>query len=521
MADRWLDRNVQAWSDAHGHVPMWATAGNGVPIRHHDSSAIDVLPPGAPVAVVIGTELLVPLRARHTGWPHRIVVIEPRPAVARTVMSTHDWTDWLRERRLVVLVGPDYAGAAQVARDVSGLSNAPVAVSPALPADAAERGRRALAELTFGQGANEGARKASAGRYLLQTLANASRLSREAPVDLLTDIFQGRPAIVVAAGPSLDRNVHDLAPVLDRAVVIACDTAARPLINLGVEPDFIVATDGSRANAAHLSSLPSSRSWLVAEGGLHPSAFVHSDGRTFFFRVANHEPWPWLRGVGLDCGVLGTWGSVATSAFSLALSLGCSPIVFAGADFAFTDGRPYCRGTSFEPLWASWIAGGSSYDAIWRHLVDRWPPMSAPDLRGRVTRTAAHLVSFRNWILERAGALPDRMIVNATDAGLLVGPGIAQQSAVATLADAPVLNREAAHQIIRGAHRRARRDQLRLLAATTDLLTRESPAELPAWTAFSGGTVSRDAIHAALNSPEQAAWTAALTAMQSLATSTA
>jgi len=146
--------------------------------------------------------------------------------------------------------------------------------------------------------------------------------------------------------------------------------------------------------------------------------------------------------------------------------------------------------------------------------------MSAPDLRGRVTRTAAHLVSFRNWILERAGALPDRAVVNATDAGLLVGPGIAQQSAVATLADAPVLNREAAHQIIRAAHRRARRDQVALLAATTDLLTRESPAELPVWTTFSGGTVSRDAIHSALNSPEQAAWTAALTAMQSLATST-
>jgi hypothetical protein len=121
-------------------------------------------------------------------------------------------------------------------------------------------------------------------------------------------------ALVVAAGPSLDRNVHDLAPALDRTLVIACDTAARPLLTLGVEPDLIVAADSGRANAAYLSLLPPSRSWLVGEGSLHPSAFVHFDQRLFTFAVADHHPWPWLCTAGLDCTTLGTCRADATVA---------------------------------------------------------------------------------------------------------------------------------------------------------------------------------------------------------------
>ena len=266
--------------------------------------------------------------------------------------------------------------------------------------------------------------------------------------------------------------------------MIACDTAARPLLTVGVEPDFIVATDSSRANAAHLSSLPASRAWLVGEGSLHPSAFTHFDGRTFVFRVADHHPWPWLRSIGLDCAVLDTWGSVATSALSLAIAMGCNPIVFMGADFAFTGGRPYCRGTSFEPVWAAWSGGGATPDAIWTHLVERWPAEYETDSSGETVRTAPHLISFRDWIVDRTCGQRDRRFVNATGAGLLAGPAIEQQAASSTLAGAESLDRALLHQVIQAAHRSRHRSLGTLLEARHDPAGRGDQAAVQSWLEF-------------------------------------
>jgi hypothetical protein len=468
------------------------------------------LPEAVSTVIFIGGGLghmLEALEHRHPSA--RAVVLEPDVAVARALTAREDWSAWMNAGRLAVLTGPDYAGAAQVARQFGDLTTAPVLTDPRLEQtrpDAVETARRALARLAFQGSANEGARRASAARYLLQTLANAPRMTRESDVSVLAGLLTGIPAVVVAAGPSLDQNVHDLAPVLDRVIVIACDTAARPLLSLGVEPDFVVATDASRANAAHLSSLLVSRSFLVAEGSLNASAFAQFDGRTFFFRVADHEPWPWLVSMGLDPGRIDTWGSVATSAFSLALSLGCNPIGFIGADFAFTGGRPYCRGTSFESLWASWTAGGATLDAVWQTLIDRWPAVSEPDITGAPARTAPHLVSFRDWIVDRAASHPDRRVINATGAGLLAGPSIAQGRLSTTLADVAPLDRALLHRVLRAAHQSRRGDLPRLLAGVTSLLAATRDQTLERWIEFTSGAVTDPAIESALRSPEHAVW---------------
>src|SRR5205823_2866428 len=82
----------------------------------------------------------------------------------------------------------------------------------------------------------------------------------------------------------------------------------------------------------------------------------------------------------------------------------------------------------------------------------RWPAVTETDVTGHVVRTAPHLLSFRDWIVERAGAFPGRRIVNATGAGLLSGRCIEQQRASAVLAHAPALDRKWIHQQVRTAH---------------------------------------------------------------------
>jgi hypothetical protein len=459
---------------------------------------------------LIGTgsgRVLDVLLARRPGL--RVVAFEPDASVARTLTArlvARAETD-----AVAVVAGPAYSGAADIARQFPDLHRAPLLVDPALQSadpDAVSRARDALARVTFQTSANEGARRASAGRYLLHTLSNAPRIARESDVRALDGLTSGMPAIIAAAGPSLDANVHDLSSVRDRAILISCDTAARPLLSLGLDPDFIVGADPSRANAAHIASLPASAAWLVAEGSLHPSALTPFEHRTFFFKVSPHQPWPWLASLGLDRVTLPTWGSVATSCFSLAMVMGCDPIVFIGADFAFTGGRPYCRGTSFEPQWATWIAGGGEYAAIWQTLVDRWPATTAPDLHGQPARTARHLLSFRDWMVERSAA-SGRRVVNATGAGLLFGGDIAQATVSDTLGASAAIPRELLHETIRAAHGSARGNIGTLLAGVDRVLDGSGDTTRDAWMRATDNTVTSAAIRSALRSSEHLAWSLA------------
>ncbi|HWJ54969.1 MAG TPA: hypothetical protein VNR90_02110, partial [Vicinamibacterales bacterium] len=152
-----------------------------------------------------------------------------------------------------------------------------------------------------------------------------------------------------------------------------------------------------------------------------PRAF---GGRTFFFRVGRHAPWPWLEAAGVRLATLDAWGSVVTSALDLAVRAGCSPIVFAGLDLAFTRGQPYCRHTPLDDLWTWQVAAGDRIEDLWA-AHRRWrPTVPARAIEGGDTETVAHLVAFRDWIRDYAAARPHIRFVNATGAGILHGTGI-------------------------------------------------------------------------------------------------
>jgi hypothetical protein len=497
-------------------LPEAATLAAAMPARIEigiGSAWLERLVPDPPPDVICGIGLCRDLMVDallDAAPASRVVLLEPNAADARRALERRPWQNRIDAGRLALLVGPDYAGLAGVARIIPGLGSAPVIVHPALNGhpDLVGRARDALARLVFQHDANAAARRALSGRYLLHSLVNAPTIAREGDAARLRQTFAGRPAVIAAAGPSLDRNLQDLAAVVDRALLIACDTAAWPILSSGITPHLVVAVDASEANARHLSSFPGGRTWLAAEASVHPTAVAPFAGRTFFFRVSDHEPWPWFASLGLGRGQVAAWGSVATTALALALEMGCDPIVFVGADFAFTGDRPYCRGTSFEATWASWARGGQPYDEIWRHLLARWPTVEMPSVTGAPVRTAPHLVAFRDWIVERATERTDRRFVNATGAGLLAGGPIRQQSACATLGRLPAIPAETIARDLRTAHAAGTTPGVLtpLFAAATAVVAGADEGLVQRWRTFTDDTVSRDAIRAALASREQQAW---------------
>jgi hypothetical protein len=464
--------------------------------------------PIPPLLVVIGLgegHLLDVLQAHA---PHtRVLALEPDPLMAAAVRARRDWSDWSSSGRLVYLVGPDYAGAEEAWRMLAADPDAhKVVVHPGVaqaPTPSALQAAQLVKRIVFGARANAEARKKFAGRYLLNTLKNLPRIVASPDAAALFGRFVGTPAIIVSAGPSLDQNMEALRDVGDSAMVIAVDTALRPLLEAGIEPHLVVAVDPSEINARHLQKLPRmSRAWLVAEGSVDPGAFEEFGSRTLFFTVSDHHPWPWLRQQGVSRGALQAWGSVATSAFDLAFKAGCDPIVFLGQDLGYTDGRTYCRGTTYEEDWAVHAALGTSLADGWAWSLSRASLLVEPDIRGISTAFTAQMRSFRDWLLTQCQRHPDRTFVNATGAGFLTGPGIQQRAAAAVVSELPRT----------GSAISARLEEL----AATSLRERESVAEAvegierdrrlepwSAWCQFAVDTVSEEDLAKALRETTQ------------------
>lgn len=176
------------------------------------------------------------------------------------------------------------------------------------------------------------------GRMLFNILRNLPAIVSGTPVGNLRGWCAGEPAFVVAAGPSLDKNISYLSEAREHGWVIAVDTALAPLREAGVIPQLLVTCDPTPLNERHFSGWPDLGETILA---FHPEVhaeipgtysgrariLVLHDGESRLLRCLDLAPRP---GEALACGIM-----TAHLAFNLAVYLGCDPIVLVGLDLAF------------------------------------------------------------------------------------------------------------------------------------------------------------------------------------------
>jgi hypothetical protein len=459
--------------------------------------------PAPSCVVVVGLALGYVLEAiERLGWPTRVIALEPEPALVGAWLARRDWRDWVGSGRLTLLVGPGYTGIEQAMSRVPLDVEVPLLLHPVLrrlAATAVDGAKELVERLLAGARANREARRQFAGPYLLNTLRNLPRIANEGDVAMLSGAFQRTPAIILGAGPTLDDILPRLHEAKKHTVLIAADTALRPMLIEGLSPHLVVSLDPQPFNARHLTALPSvPDTWLVGEGSLDPTAFSWFAGRTFVFNVSDHHPWPWLAEAGVRRGRLRAWGSVMTSAFDLALELGCGPILFAGTDLAYTDGRSYGTGTVYDTFWDD-----RPLEEVQRQQQARHTVFEADDLSGGRTRTASHLVAVRDWLVEQSAGV-GRRVINVSGRGIFMGPSIEQLTVEDGLRICASSTPRNLAQVLRSRHALARarpaplREAVSALLDTVPAFGEALPDPLSDWQAFSSDTVTPEAIVGAL-----------------------
>ncbi len=186
------------------------------------------------------------------------------------------------------------------------------------------------------------------GRLWVRNLfQNLPLLQHARGIQRLENLLQGIPALVIAAGPSLE-DIIPLLPELSRkAALIAVDTALFALTKRGIYPDFAVVVDPQFHNSRHLDGTFLANSFLVADSSTHPRVFRRPLRGIFF----SGSPFPLgqmlERGTDIT-GRLGAGGSVATAAWETARHTGASAIYCAGLDLGFPGGQTHQKASYFE-----------------------------------------------------------------------------------------------------------------------------------------------------------------------------
>lgn len=151
------------------------------------------------------------------------------------------------------------------------------------------------------------------------------------------------PCIVVAAGPSLDKNICQLKEVQGKAFVIVVDAALRTVLKNGIRPDLVCTVDANAPDRFFDGLNLKDVIWAYTR--TTRKYIAENYGKDVFYYGYFYRNWNKIlkKKLGYEIPSFPSGGSVSSEAFVLALYLGFRTIVLIGQDLAFTGGQSHTK----------------------------------------------------------------------------------------------------------------------------------------------------------------------------------
>ncbi|EJZ44360.1 hypothetical protein HMPREF9630_02074 [Peptoanaerobacter stomatis] len=157
------------------------------------------------------------------------------------------------------------------------------------------------------------------------------------------DVFEGMTAVIVSAGPSLDKNINDLIGHENDVVIFTGGRPLKALLNAGIKPHFNLSVDMMpenyelykrydilNADVPLISSVENQ--YLITQNYKGKKIFADLSG------LEKNLAQEWYEE---DIDSVFTKGSVATLQLSTAIYMGCKKIIFIGQDLAYSDDKKH------------------------------------------------------------------------------------------------------------------------------------------------------------------------------------
>jgi hypothetical protein len=349
-------------------------------------------------------------------------IFESDLRLLRTAMESRDLSRLLESRRLMFFIAPDKAELLQRLNPHTALFSVGVetvvhAPSQQIASPFYEQTRIWLEEF-------ESFRQTSMNTLVLNSRRTAQNIARNVgwyvaspSLSRLRDCYKGNPAIIVSAGPSLRKNKHLLKELQGRVVIVAVQTTLQPLLEMGIEPQFVTSLDYHEICTRFFEKLPNHlKTELIAEPKANNAIFEMNPGPLTV--LGNDFAEGLLREMKLRHEVMPPGATVAHLAYYLAEHIGCDPIIFVGQDLGFSDGLCYAPGTSYEDVWRPELSRFCSVEMKqWDQIVrERFILRKITDCQGRPMYTEERLFSYLQQF-ERDFLKTRTRIIDATEGG--------------------------------------------------------------------------------------------------------
>lgn len=197
----------------------------------------------------------------------------------------------------------------------------------------------------------------------------------------LREQFAGKTVYIIAAGPSLDRNMMDLKQISAEGIILSTGTVFKKLLKAGIQPDYVIITDGGNPTYSQTKDLEEIEVPLLYLSTVYHPILAEYPGTSYLIcqrgfekseEYASEYGYPFYE----------TGGSVTTTALDVCISLGCKRIVFVGLDLAYTDNQDHAMDTAY-------------------HSTVKEGNLSVTDIYGHQIPSAKNLDLYRRWIEKR------------------------------------------------------------------------------------------------------------------------
>lgn len=231
-------------------------------------------------------------------------------------------------------------------------------------------------------------------------------------IDEIKDQYKGCPAVIVASGPSLNKNRHLLKEIKGKALVISCDASYRICMEEGIKPDVIASIERYQPTYQFFYEGQEFDEDIVlaAPALLWPEIFEKFPGQRLLISKddsgveawwAKHFPKLKFVNVGHSC---------ANVAYAVAKEAGCSPIILIGQDLAYTDDKFHGDGAHIVKY-----EGENKINLDYLDESHKW----IKDIYGNTVLTNIFFNLFR-YFFETSIRIDQTLVIDATEGGAYI-----------------------------------------------------------------------------------------------------
>jgi len=249
-------------------------------------------------------------------------------------------------------------------------------------------------------------RKMSAGIWVNSYVKNLKLIERAANAHGLVDKFKGIPGILVAAGPSLAKNIHLVKMLKNKAVIIAGGSGVNSAEKFGLSPHAMLAVDTDIEEWDRIiGKIIDKEIKLIYSNQLNVVCTEQYEGKRFLMNYSSdYYTDAFFKHNNIASQMFFSAPSVVNTTFDLLYKMGCDPIIFVGQDLCFTDNRLYA-GIDMPDI------DGQDYEGkTYKKEVN---------IFGETVYTNGGMIAMRNCLENQFDRVKDKVtILNCTEGGL-------------------------------------------------------------------------------------------------------